>query len=162
MNEVNWILDISTGQWTPGPSETTPEAESSSNTLSGGANVISCSGCSGGKAVGDIGGSSNGIIVFNNVSSTVSTMSSIRVHYENGDTTQRFASVSVNGGTAQVLAFLATADGQTPGTSVFNVQLEEGTANRIEFAAYEGGYGEFGASSSNELLVCVRCIGARC
>jgi hypothetical protein len=137
---VNWILDISAGTWTTGPSETTPEAESSSNTLAGGAEVLSCSGCSGGKSVGYIGGSTDGTLTFPDISSSVSTTTTIRIHYENGDSTQRFANVVVNGVT-HVVAFVPTSDGSTPGTSTLTVPLNIGPSNVIKFEAYNGGWG---------------------
>lgn len=130
------------GTWSTGPRETTPEGEASSNTLSGGAKVLSCSGCSGGKSVGYIGGSAGGILTFPNISSSLSTTTTIRIHYENGDSSQRFASVVVNGIT-HVVAFLPTSDGSTPGTSTLTVQLKSGTGNVITFEAYNGKWGEF-------------------
>lgn len=138
-NEVNWILDISAGTWTTGPSETTPEAESSSNTLSGGAKILSCSGCSGSESVGYIGGSTNGILTFPDISSSVSTTTTIRIHYENGDTSQRYANVVVNGVT-HIVAFVPTADGSTPGTSTLTVPLNSGSQNVITFEGYNGGW----------------------
>jgi hypothetical protein len=139
---VNWILDVSAGTWTTGPSETTPEAESSSNTLAGGAKVQSCSGCSGGESVGYIGGSTDGTLTFPDISSSVSTTTTIRIHYENGDSTQRFANVVVNGVT-HVVSFVPTSDGSTPGTSTLTVPLNSGSSNVIEFEAYNGGWGKY-------------------
>lgn len=138
-NEVNWILSISAGTWSGGPSETTPEAESSSNVLTNGAVVQSCSGCSGSEDVGYIGGPPGGTLTFENISSTVATTTTIRIHYTNGDATQRYANVVVNGVT-NVVAFLPTADGNTPGTSTLTVPLKSGTGNVIEFEAYDGGW----------------------
>ena len=140
-NEVNWILDISAGTWTTGPSETTPEAESSSNILSGGAIILSCSGCSGSESVGYIGGSSNGILTFPDISSSVSTTTTIRIHYENGDASQRYANVVVNGVT-HIVAFVPTASGSTPGTSTLTVPLKSGSQNVITFEGYNGGWGK--------------------
>ncbi len=69
-NEVNWILNISAGAWTTGPSETTPEAESSANSWAGGANILSCSACSNASQVGYIGGPSpGGTLNFEGISS---------------------------------------------------------------------------------------------
>jgi len=139
-NEVNWILDISSGTWTTGPSETTPEAEASANTLADGAETLSCSGCSGSESVGDIGGSPGGTLTFNGVSSSVaSSGTTIRIHYTNGDSTQRFANVLVNG-VSHIVAFVPTTNDNTPGTSTLNVPLKSGATNVIEFEAYEGGW----------------------
>ncbi|RDW67629.1 glycoside hydrolase family 43 protein [Coleophoma cylindrospora] len=138
-NETNWILSLSSGTWTPGPSETTPEAEASSNVLTNGAVKQTCTGCSGGESVGYIGGSANGTLTFTGISSTVSTTTTIRVHHENGDSTQRYAVVTVNG-VEKIVAFLPTTDGNTPGTSILTVPLLKGNSNVIEFAGYDGGW----------------------
>ncbi len=106
-NRVNWILNIAAGTWAPGPSETTPEAESSTNTLANGAKALDCSGCSGTKDIGYIGGSPGGTLTFTNVTSSVATTSTIRVAYINGDKSQRYANVLVNG-VGKVLAFVPT------------------------------------------------------
>ena len=79
-NYVNWIINTSTGAASAGPSETSYEGESS--TLSNGAKVVACSGCSGSNAAGYIGGSSGGIARFGAVSSTVSTKTTIRIKHE--------------------------------------------------------------------------------
>jgi len=140
-NEVNWILNIAAGTWSVGPSETTPEAEGSATTLAGGAKDASCSGCSNSTDVGYIGGPSpGGTLKFTSISSTVATTTTIRIKYLNGDSTQRYANVVVNGVT-YVVAFLPTTDG-TPGSSTLNVPLKSGSGNVIEFEAYNDGWGE--------------------
>ncbi|GFF31310.1 hypothetical protein IFM46972_03196 [Aspergillus udagawae] len=138
-NEVNWILPLQ-GTWTPGPAETTPEAESSTSVLSNGAKAVSCSGCSGSQAVGWIGGPSGGTLKIVGVESSASTRSTIRVKYENGDSSQRYATVSVNGKT-QVLAFLPSGGGDTPASSTLHVDLNSGSGNTVTFSAYGQGYG---------------------
>ncbi|RHZ52904.1 glycosyl hydrolase family 43 protein [Aspergillus thermomutatus] len=138
-NEINWILPLQ-GSWTVGPAETTPEAESSTSVLSNGAKVLSCSGCSGSKSVGWIGGPSDGTLQIVGVESSASTTSTIRVKYENGDSSQRYATVSVNG-KAQVLAFLPSGGGNTPASSTLHVELESGSANTVTFSGYGDGYG---------------------
>lgn len=84
-----------------------PEAESSTNTLSNGAKALDCSGCSGTKDIGYIGGGPGGTLTFTNVTSSVATMSTIRVAYINGDKSQRYANVVVNG-VGRILAFVPT------------------------------------------------------
>jgi hypothetical protein len=70
-NEVNWILNIAAGTWTTGPSETTPEAESSTNSWAGGARILTCSSCSNSSDIGYIGGPSpGGTLTFKGISST--------------------------------------------------------------------------------------------
>lgn len=106
--------------------------------MSGGAKTVSCSSCSGSSAAGYIGGSAGGTLKFPNVSSTVDTNTTIRINYMNGDKTQRYANVLVNG-VANVVAFVPTT---TPMASTLTVPLKKGTANVIEFQAYNGGWGK--------------------
>ncbi|TEY70281.1 hypothetical protein BOTCAL_0108g00370 [Botryotinia calthae] len=139
-NQVNWIINPTAGTWTAGPTETTPEAEASTNTLANGAITLTCSGCSGGAQVGYIGGPSpGGTLTMNGVSSSVATTTSIRIHHTNGDSVQRYANVVVNG-VSNILAFLPTADGNTPGTSVLTTALKSGTTNVIQFQSYNSGW----------------------
>ncbi|KAH8586216.1 glycosyl hydrolase [Bisporella sp. PMI_857] len=136
-NRVNWVLDAQAGTWATGPTETTPEAESSTQVRANGAILVSCSGCSGASEVGWIGCSNGGTLTFPSVSSTASGKTTIRVHYTNGDLTQRYANVIVNG-VSQVLAFVPTDGDRTPKTSVLTTTLISGT-NTIRFEGYNGG-----------------------
>lgn len=137
---VNWIPNVTSGgAWTAGSSENQPEAESA--TLSSGATIVTCSGCSGGEAAGYIGGSSGGTVTFSGVTSNASTTSTIRVKYENGDSLQRYANVSCNGVEHNV-AFLPTDSGQgTPGSSVVNCALTQGSSNTVVITQTDGTYG---------------------
>lgn len=135
------MLGSGASSWASGPSETTPEAEASTNTISGGAKSVSCTGCSGSASIGYIGGSPGGKLVFPNISSSVSTTTTIRIHYTNADTTQRYANVVVNG-VSHIVAFIPTPDDNTPGTATLTVPLNSGSANVIEFGAYNSGWGE--------------------
>lgn len=157
-NEVNWILNISAGTWSNGPPETTPEAESSANSWAGGAKILSCSPCSNASEVGYIGGPSpGGTLTFKEISSllpvvdilelmgtilmrigTVATTTTIRIHHNNGDSTQRYANVITNG-VSKVVAFLPTTS-DVPGTSTLTVPLQAGTGNTIVFEAYNSGW----------------------
>jgi len=74
------------------------------------------------------------------MSSSVATNSTIRIRYLNGDKSQRFANVVVNG-VANVFAFLPTS-GTTPGTSALTVPSKAGSANMMRFEAYNGGWAE--------------------
>ena len=132
-NYVNW----QPSNFQAGPTENQYEGEAAA--LSKGAKTVSCSGCSGGSAAGYIGGTSDGTAVFNSVQSSATTKTSIRIKYENGDTAQRFADVTVNG-VIQRVAFLPTTNGYTPGSSVVNANLNSG-ANTITIAGYGTGYG---------------------
>ncbi|KAF8688641.1 glycosyl hydrolase 43 family, partial [Rhizoctonia solani] len=136
-NYVNWVVDVNTGAMGPGPGENWYEAENAS--LSGSAVKASCSGCSGTSAVGYIGGSGNGVLAFNNIASNAATRTTLRIKHLNGDTAQRYGTVTVNG-VAQTVAFLPTTDGQTPGSSVVHVNLNSGSSNTVSIAGYNGGY----------------------
>lgn len=140
---VNWVPNVASGGgWTAGPTENNPEGENA--TLAGGAKVVTCSGCSGGEAAGDIGGSSGGSVTFDGVvngAAAATTTTTIRIKYENGDSTQRYANVSCNG-VEQTLAFLPTASGNgTPGTSVLTCGLAEGSDNVVVISQSDGSYG---------------------
>lgn len=139
-NYVNWIPNVAGGgAWTAGPTENDPEGEAAA--LSGGAQVVSCSACSGGQAAGYIGGSSGGKVTFSGVPSSATTTTTIRVKYENGDSTQRFAKVTC-GGVEHSVAFLPTASGQgAPGSSVVNCALTSGSANTVVITQTGGTYG---------------------
>ena len=89
--------------------------------------------------MGYIGGSTGGSATFLNVTSQATTRTTIQVSYENGDSSQRFANVAVNGKT-QPVAFLPTADGQTPGTSSLNCDVRSGT-NTIALTTTDGSWG---------------------
>lgn len=139
-NQVNWIPNVaSSGAWTVGPSESQPEGEAA--VLTNGAKTVTCSGCSGGSAAGYIGGSTGGTVTFNGVVSSAATTSTIRVKYENGDSSQRYANVSCNG-VSQNVAFLPTASGTgTPGSSVVNCALRSGSDNVVVITQTDGTYG---------------------
>ncbi|KAI1112338.1 carbohydrate-binding module family 35 protein [Nemania sp. NC0429] len=136
-NYVNWTPNVGAGTWAAGPAETQPEAEAAA--MAGGARTLSCSACSGGTSVGYVGGSSGGSVTFSGVSSGAATKSSVRIKYLNGDSSQRYATVTVNGA-AQKLAFLPTAGG-TPGTSVLNVNLQSGATNTVVITTTDGTWG---------------------
>lgn len=137
-NAVNWVPDVAAGTWAAGPSETQPEGEDA--TLSGGAKTVSCSGCSGGEGAGYVGGTDAGVVTFSGVASDSATKSSVRVKYQNLDSSARYADVSVNGGAKQRIAFLPTVNG-TPGSSVVNLDLEAGSANEVVIEGANGGWG---------------------
>jgi hypothetical protein len=149
-NEVNWVLDIAGGTWKSGPTESSFEAEDRSNAVAGGAKVADCANCSGAKDVGYVGGKPGGTLTFPNVSSSVATNTTIRIHYVNGDKSRRFANVVVNG-VGNVVAFLQTS-GTAPGASALTAPLKGGSANVVEFEAYNGGWGKF-SSLKMELVL---------
>src|SRR5262249_3990372 len=101
------------------------EAESSANTLAGGARVASCAACSGGSKVGYVG--SGGTLTFNSVSVSTGGVYAVTIAYCDGSASGRQATVSVNGGTAQTLSFTPTGGYSTPGTKTVNLTLAAGT-----------------------------------
>ncbi|OGM47920.1 glycosyl hydrolase family 43 protein [Aspergillus bombycis] len=138
-NEAAWVLPLD-GTWSSAGDGTSYEVESSDTALSNGAKIISCSGCSGGKSVGYIGGPDGGTAEISNVASEASTDTTIRLRYANGNNSQRFANVTVNG-ESHVLAFLPSGSGNTPFTSALHTTLEKGDTHIITFSAYEEGWG---------------------
>jgi Alpha-galactosidase, CBM13 domain len=107
------------------------EAESSGNTLAGGARVASCSACSGGAKVGYVG--NGGTLTVNGVSVSSAGTYAVAIAYCDGSTSGRSATISVNGGTPVTVSFSPTGSFSTPGTKTVNLSLSSGT-NRITFA----------------------------
>ena len=138
---MNWIINAQAVTYSAGPTETSSEAESSTQVLANGARTVSCAGCSGASEIGYIGCSSAGTLTFPAISSTVDTTTSIRVHYTNGDSRQRYANVVVNGVT-KLVAFVPTDGDRAPKTSVLTVPLKSGSTNTIRFEGYNGGCGK--------------------
>ncbi|KAF1914864.1 galactan 1,3-beta-galactosidase [Ampelomyces quisqualis] len=134
-NAVNWILDTTSGNTASGADEKQYEGEA--GMLSNGAKSQSCSGCSGGKAAGFIGGSSGGTVLLSNVQSASNVRTTLRIKRLNGDSSQRTANVSVNGKTQRV-AFLPHGGGD-PGSSVVHVDLEAG-GNEVKISV-QGAWG---------------------
>jgi hypothetical protein len=137
-NQEHWSIDWKAGTWAPGPKEDSYEAETA--TLSGGARPLNCTGCSGGKSVGYVGGKENGAVTFSNVVSEKEQRKTVRIFSPNGDKTQRFAKVSVNGGPAVRIAFLPSNNPTTPAVSVANLDLKAG-ANTVKIEGLDGSWG---------------------
>ncbi|KAI9659819.1 MAG: hypothetical protein M1821_001170 [Bathelium mastoideum] len=86
--------------------------EAETGTLASGAATASCSGCSGGTKVGNLGGSSDGKLTLSNIVTSQATQS-VRFDYVNGDVSfgwgttynERHALISVNGGAAANISF---------------------------------------------------------
>jgi hypothetical protein len=111
------------------------EAESSANTLSGGAKVGSCSSCSGGHKVGYVGNNS-GVLQFNGVNSSSSGSVAVSVYYINGGAT-RTAQISVNGGSASTKSFATTGSWSTVGSLDLTLTLRSGS-NTIRISGNNG------------------------
>ncbi|KAL0942149.1 galactan 1,3-beta-galactosidase [Colletotrichum truncatum] len=135
-DHVNWVPNVGAGTWAPGPTETSYEGESA--TLSGGAKTISCTGCSGGSAAGYLGGSAAGAVQFSNVSVQSSGRTTVRIKHVNGDSSQRWATVTCNG-VSQTVSFLPTVGG-TPGSSSLFCNLNAGSSNTIKIASSDSSW----------------------
>ncbi|KAF2876181.1 galactan 1,3-beta-galactosidase [Massariosphaeria phaeospora] len=136
-NSVNWVPDAASGSMVSGPAENSYEGESAE--LSSGAKSVSCSGCSNKNSAGYVGGDNNGVVYFSNVNSDATTRTTIRIKHMNGDKSQRYADVSVNGGAAQRVAFLPQG-GSDPASSSVHVDLKQG-ANTLRISAPGGAWG---------------------
>lgn len=112
------------------------EAESTVNTLAGGAVVVACSSCSGGSKVGYVGNNS-GTLQFNGINAATAGTYTLIISYVNGDAAARTARISVNGATASSLSFPATGSWSTLGTLQTTVQLKAGN-NTIKFSNPSG------------------------
>jgi hypothetical protein len=106
------------------------EAESSANTIGGGAGIASCPACSGGEKVGYIGGT--GYLIFNGVTAPRAGTYLMQVSYVDGDS-GRPGVVTVDG-TPFNLPLPGTNDNNWAAvqTATVPVQLNAG-ANTIEF-----------------------------
>lgn len=136
-DRVNWTPNVAAGTWAVGPSETSYEGESA--TLSGGAKSISCTGCSGSAAAGYVGGSAGGTVQFSSVSAQATGRTTVRIKHLNGDSSQRWATVTCNG-VSQTIAFLPTADGNTPGSSSLFCNLNSASSNTITIASTDSSW----------------------
>lgn len=137
-NYVSWVpnLDAATA-WAGPPDETSYEGEKAA--YSGGAKDVSCSGCSGAKAAGYVGGDGPGKVSFSGVRSDAGGLTTVRIKYNNGDSKPRYAQVTVNGGTPVRVAFEPNSG--DPASSSLNVELKAGSANTIVFEGVSGGWG---------------------
>ncbi|RDW79191.1 glycosyl hydrolase family 43 protein [Aspergillus mulundensis] len=136
----SWSVDLAAGTWTAGSDGTAYEGEDGE--LSGGARTINCSRCSGAVAAGYIGGSGDGEnegVVELEVDSADTARVTLNIKYLNGDTSPRYAAVSVNDGEAQTVAFVSTSHlGGSVGSTAVHVDLVQGV-NTIRIFGVEGG-----------------------
>jgi hypothetical protein len=105
------------------------EAEANGNTISGGAQITGCGGCSGGQKVNWIG--NGGYVTFNNVSGSAGS-ATLTIYYTNGSGAARTFYVSINGGSGTSISCPATADWATVGSVTMTVSLNAGS-NTIRF-----------------------------
>src|SRR5205823_14219086 len=114
----------------PSPNTVSYEAESSGNSMPG-TKVMSCTGCSGGRKVGDIG-KGMGWRRFNGVTAATGGSVVIVIGYVNGGSNVRTAQLIVNGRAPVTLSFARTADWSTTGWLAVRVTLNAGS-NSLEF-----------------------------
>lgn len=107
---------------------TSYEAESPDNTLTGGAAVVTCPACSGGKKVGNLYLGAK--LQFNNITVKKSGIYTVTVAYISGD--PRSATVYSNSGSGTSLNFPSTGDWNTVHTISFQLGLKAGS-NTITF-----------------------------
>ena len=126
------------------------EGESASNTLGGTAVVVSDGAASGGRYVGWVGAGAANTLRFNGVSAATAGRYRMVVGYANGELgsgatnynsniVDRYAEISVNGGTAQKVYFRNTLGWSNYWTTVVDVDLAAG-ANTITFGNSSTGY----------------------
>jgi hypothetical protein len=123
---------------TPTPTPTPPtsyEAESPQNTLSGGAQIIGCAGCSGRERVAYLGkqtNGANGALRFNTINDSIAGSYTMTIYYNEGDASSRTGYVSVNGGPAITFTGAYTGDWNNVETVNVTISLSAGN-NTIEF-----------------------------
>jgi len=124
------------------------QADSSANTLAGGAVVQTCSTCYGGNKVGYVG--EGGTLTFNNVNVATAGTYKVTIIYCDGSSTGRPADITVDGGTPQALSFTPTSSFTTVGAMTVTAALTAGN-NTIEFSdptAYTPDFNEIIVASS--------------
>src|SRR4029453_9926368 len=107
------------------------EAESSDNTITGGAEIQSCPTCSGGADGGFVGNNS-GTLQFNGIAANASGRLNVRIWYTNGDAV-RYALLSVNGGPGTPLSFPSTGSFQTAGSIQTTLNFLNPGSNTLDF-----------------------------
>ena len=131
----SWSIDIAAGTWNAQTGDTVHEAEAATNTLAGGARVMACGGCSGGHDVGYVGNGAT--LQFNQIQVPATGLYTLKVSYANGDSTDRYADVSINGGTTRRMAFPPSGGGTTTAVATITVELNAG-ANTVRFGNSSG------------------------
>ncbi|KAG8741145.1 hypothetical protein FRC10_003243 [Ceratobasidium sp. 414] len=130
-----WKIDVNTGAVTY-PTGTTYEAEK--GTLAGGAAITACSTCSGGNYVTNITSTSS-VTISNIVGTGVPQW--LAIYYVNTDaqTTalHRYAGVSVNGGTAEVVKQRTTDVGVVVSVPL-QVTFTNGSTNKVTISGVSG------------------------
>jgi hypothetical protein len=133
------LLTALAGATLPLTAQTVYEAESSVNSISGSTKIDVCTPCSGHRNAQYIGGPGKGTLTFKNVVAPAAGTYTVAIAYDNGNTANLPASVTVNGGSVQTVNFRSTGSWSTLQTASISVQLVAGY-NSIEFQSVNGGY----------------------
>jgi len=141
------------------------QAENPQSTLTGEADVVSCSGCSGGMKVGNLGGPS--YVTINDISAPATGTYTLTIYGVDGDGTGssgRDFTVSVNGGAAQTIQIVGPSWGATSPAQTVQVQLNQGSSNSIEFgnASTYAPDLDYIVISPNTLVATPSCTSAIC
>jgi len=139
-HEIDEVIGLGSYLNTPNAPSPCPsyEAESSDNTLTGGAVIQSCPTCSGGADVGFVGNNS-GTLQFNGVTANATDRYTVTIYYTNGDAV-RYAILSVNGSAGTPVSFPSTGSFQTVGSVEVTVSLNAGSNNTLNFSNPIVGY----------------------
>jgi serine/threonine protein kinase len=118
---------------------TTYEAEASQNTLDGGASIISCNTCSGGYRVGNLGlhNGNNATLTYHNVHAASTGSYTLTLYYSNGNSSDEYEYISVNGATAILFDGAPTGSFSTVATASIAVNLNAGD-NTVSFSNPQG------------------------
>jgi hypothetical protein len=116
-------------------SQTVYEAEASTNAIGGTADIASCSVCSGGKNVQNLGGPGGGTLQFNGISISSPGSYPVTITYDNGVSSAMTASILVNGKTIQTLSFPSTGSWTKLVTVTVSLPFNAGN-NSIKFTGY--------------------------
>jgi len=136
-NYVSWVPTTNFAAWKTPPAETSYEGEAA--TYGGKARNVDCSGCSNKLAAGYIGGPDKGSVSFSGIKSDITGRTTIRIKFLNGDSSPRYANVSVNGDGGRKVAFLP-AKGDAA-SSTLHADLKEGSENTIVIEGLGTGWG---------------------
>ncbi|KAF2434534.1 Arabinanase/levansucrase/invertase [Tothia fuscella] len=134
----HWIIDVEKGTWRKGQDEEQYSGQDAN--LSNGARVLGCANCKDQRSVGYIGGSSSGEALFSKVKANGAGKRMMRIFSPNGDFTERFAGVSINGQEPIRVAFLPTNDADTPDVAGVIVDFKDGD-NTIKIQGTGEGWG---------------------
>ena len=115
------------------------EAEAPANLIGGTADIASCSVCSGGQNVQNLGGPGGGSLQVNNVSVPASGNYPVTITYDNGVSSPARGSILVNGSPVQAVSFPSTGSWTKLSTVAISLPLNAGK-NSITFVGNNGSW----------------------